>query len=159
MQVRLGDHSGSRLYRYLVEDVDRHGKVRIYFRRKGQPKILLKETPGTEAFDEEYKRAFRGERIPQPAPRHAPAKSGSLRWLCAQYYASAKFLSLAPSTRSVRRGTLDGVCAQLIGGRPAGDLPFALMEPRHVAKLRDEKASFPEAANNLVKALRQLFVW
>ena len=159
MQVRLRDHSGSRLYRYLVEDVDRHGKVRIYFRRKGQPKILLKETPGTEAFDEEYKRAFRGERIPQPAPRHAPAKSGSLRWLCAQYYASAKFLSLAPSTRSVRRGTLDGVCAQLIGGRPAGDLPFALMEPRHVAKLRDEKAAFPEAANNLVKALRQLFVW
>ena len=29
----------------------------------------------------------------------------------------------------------------------------------HVAKLRDEKAAFPHAANNRVKALRQLFAW
>ena len=33
MKVRLRDKSGSRLYRYLVEDVDRRGNVRIYFRR------------------------------------------------------------------------------------------------------------------------------
>jgi integrase len=33
------------------------------------------------------------------------------------------------------------------------------MEPPHVAKLRDEKAAFPHAANNRVKALRQLFAW
>ena len=34
MKVRLRDKSGIRLYRYLVEGVDRHGRVRIYFRRK-----------------------------------------------------------------------------------------------------------------------------
>ena len=62
MQVRLRDRSGLRLYRFLVEDVDRHGNVRIYFRRKGQPKIRLRELPGTAAFDEEYQRAFSGER-------------------------------------------------------------------------------------------------
>jgi len=33
------------------------------------------------------------------------------------------------------------------------------MEAQHVAKLRDEKAAFPDAANNRVKALRQLFAW
>ena len=33
------------------------------------------------------------------------------------------------------------------------------METSHVAKLRDEKAAFPHAANNSVKALRQLFAW
>jgi integrase len=38
-------------------------------------------------------------------------------------------------------------------------VPVALMEPPHVAKLRDEKAAFPHAANNRVKALRQLFAW
>src|SRR5215471_12733825 len=58
MKVRLRDNSGSRLYRYLVEDLDRHGRTRIYFRRKGQPKIVLKETPGTPAFEAEYQRAF-----------------------------------------------------------------------------------------------------
>ena len=34
-----------------------------------------------------------------------------------------------------------------------------MMETSHVAKLRDEKAAFPDAANNRVKALRQLFTW
>jgi hypothetical protein len=34
-----------------------------------------------------------------------------------------------------------------------------MMETSHVAKLRDEKAAFPHAANNRVKALRQLFAW
>jgi hypothetical protein len=31
MQVRFRDKSGIRLYRYLVEDVDRHGNVRNLF--------------------------------------------------------------------------------------------------------------------------------
>jgi integrase len=74
-------------------------------------------------------------------------------WLCQQYYASAVFQSLAGSTRKVRRGILDEICQR------AGQFRYALMEPPHVAKLRDEKAAFPHAANNRVKALRQLFAW
>jgi hypothetical protein len=54
MKVRLHDDSGTRVYRFVVEDVDRHGNIRIYFRRKGQPKIRLTETPGTDVFDREY---------------------------------------------------------------------------------------------------------
>jgi integrase len=163
MRVRLLDGSGVRDYRYLIEDVDRHGKHRIYFRRRGQAKIVLKEIPGTEAFDAQYRQLFRGE-LPttsgEGAPmQRAPARPRSLRWLCEQYYASAKFKALAESTRKVRRGILDAVCERSIGGMCISDLPFADMEPRHVAKLRDEKADFPEAANNLVKVIRQLFAW
>jgi len=76
-----------------------------------------------------------------------------MRWLCQQYYASAAFQSLAESTRKVRRGILEEIC------RRAGNFRYAMMEPSHVAKLRDEKAAFPDAANNRVKALRQLFAW
>src|SRR5215472_15725192 len=153
MQVRLRDKSGIRLYRYLVEDVDRHGNVRIYFRRKGQRKVRLKEVPGTAAFDAEYRRAFSGEALPVSPTRHGAAMPGTMRWLCEQYYASAAFQSLAPSTRKVRRAILEEIC------RRAGNFRCATMEARHVAKLRDEKAAFPEAANNRVKALRQLFGW
>jgi integrase/recombinase XerD len=32
--------------KYVVEDVDRHGIVRIYFRRPGFPKIRLRGLPG-----------------------------------------------------------------------------------------------------------------
>src|ERR1700758_3091841 len=158
MKVRLRDNSGFRHYRYLVEDVDRHGKIRIYFRRKGQAKIVLKETPGTPAFEAEYQRAFRGVSQP-PSPIRAPAMPQTMRWLCEQYYASAAFQSLAPSTRKVRRGILEALCERRIDGKLIGDLPFADMEPRHVAKLRDQKTAFPEAANNLVKVMRQLFKW
>ena len=35
--------------KYLVEDVDRHGNVRIYFRRKGHAKIRLKGSPGQQS--------------------------------------------------------------------------------------------------------------
>src|SRR5246127_3117331 len=153
MQVRLRDKSGIRLYRYLVEDVDRHGNVRIYFRRKGQLKVRLTEKPGTAAFDAEYQRAFCGELRPPSTSQHTAAMSGTMRWLCEQYYASATFQLLAPSTRKVRRGILEEICQRV------GNFRFATMEARHVAKLRDEKAAFPEAANNRVKALRQLFAW
>jgi integrase len=153
MKVRLRDKSGIRIYRYVVEDVDRHGNARIYFRRKGQPKVRLSETPGTDAFDQEYQRAFSGEIKPPSANQHIPTMPGTMRWLCQQYYGSTAFRSLAPSTRKVRRGILEEICER------AGHFRYALMEPPHVAKLRDEKAAYPHAANNRVKALRQLFAW
>jgi integrase len=153
MNVRLRDKSGIRLYRYLVEDVDRHGNVRIYFRRKGQPKIRLRELPGTAAFDAEYQRVFSGELKPPSTRQHGLAVPGTMSWLCTQYYASPKYQSLAASTRKVRRGILEEICQR------AGAFRYAMMETPHVAKLRDEKAAFPDAANNRVKALRQLFAW
>jgi integrase len=152
MKVRLRDRSGIRLYRYIAEDVDRHGNVRIYFRRKGQRKIRLSEVPGTVAFDAEYQRAFSGALKP-PANQHSAAMPGTMRWLCEHYYTSAAFQALAPSTRKVRRGILEEICER------AGQFRYAMMEPTHVAKLRDEKAAFPHAANNRVKTLRQLFAW
>jgi integrase len=153
MQVRLRDNSGIRLYRYVVEDVDRHGNVRIYFRRKGQPKIRLTTTPGTDGFDEEYQRALRGQLKQPSSNQRSPAMPGTMRWLCEQYYTSSAFQSLAQSTRKVRRGILEEICQR------AGNFRFTTMEAQHVAKLRDEKAAFPKAANNRVKALRQLFTW
>ena len=153
MKVRLRDKSGIRLYRYLVEDVDRHGNVRIYFRRKGQPKIRLRELAGTAAFDAEYQRAFSCELKPPSTRQHSLSAPGTMSWLCAQYYASPKYQSLAASTRKVRRGILEEICQR------AGTFRYAMMETPHVAKLRDEKAAFPDAANNRVKALRQLFAW
>jgi integrase len=153
MKVRLHDKSGIRLYRFLVEDVDRHGNVRIYFRRKGRPKLRLTGMPGTAAFDEEYQRAFGGELNSPSASRHGCAMPETMRWLCEQYYASAAFQLLAASTRHVRRKVLEEICQR------SGDKRFATMEARHVAQLRDEKTAFPEAANTRVKALRQLFAW
>ena len=79
MQVRLRDKSGMRLYRFVVEDVDRHGNVRIYLRRKGQPKIRLTEMPGTAVFDTEYQRAFTGELKPPSRGQRTAAMPQTIR--------------------------------------------------------------------------------
>jgi len=43
---------------HVHEDVDRHGNVRVYFRRAvGQPKIRLRARPGTVEFGRECERA------------------------------------------------------------------------------------------------------
>src|SRR6266851_2729731 len=95
MKIRLRDGTGSRHYRFLAEDVDRHGNVRIYFRRKARPKIRLTEPPGTPAFDREYQRAFRDELAPAPQQAgRGTVALGTMRWLCEQYYASAAFQTL-----------------------------------------------------------------
>ena len=137
MKARLRDGSGTRCYKFILEDTDRHGNARIYFRRRGQVMIRLRERPGTEAFEREYQQALHGELVPRskqdtPAPIAQP---GTMRWLCQRYYASAAFQSLGDSTRKVRRGILDAICMR------SGTFRYGVMEPQHVAKLRDEVIS------------------
>lgn len=139
--------------RFVVEDVDRHGNRRIYFRRKGSPKVRLRAEPGSEAFLDEYKSASVAE--PKQATEHQPAQAGSFRWLCERYYRSAEFIQLGDSTRRVRRGLLDALCER----NNSAQKRFAYMLPRHIREIRDEKVHTPGAANGRLKALRQLFAW
>jgi integrase len=150
--MRMRDGLGEFRLRYLTEDADRHGNVRLYVRKGGQTKIRLRQEPGTRAFLDEYWAAVKGG-VPANTgrPKITAPDKGTLRWLCAQYYAAAEFRSLTDRTQYVRRRILDRLCAH------DGDKPYALMEPRHVRRRRDERMDKPEAANALVKSLRQLF--
>ena len=138
--------------RYLVEDVDRHGNVRVYFRRKGQRKIRLTGLPGSDQFMEAYRKCLAGLQAPDPKQsKGIRAAKGSFKWLCEEYFASAEFKQLDLKTGLVRRRLLDRLC-QLYGDKPA-----SRVEPIHIRKMRDSLADKPEAANSLLKALRQLF--
>lgn len=141
--------------RYLVEDVDRHGNVRLYVARKGRKKIRIHEVPGTEAFMRAYQAALAGVESEPPAAlaQDGAAVPDTLAWLVRGYYASAAFKGLDRRTQRVRRGILDQVIEK------HGHKRFRLMQRRHVIKLRDERAEKPEAANARVKALRQVFKW
>lgn len=152
MMIRLRNGTGSRQYKHLVEDTDRHGNVRVYFRRKGQPKVRITAAPGTPEFEREYLLAFNRQPLPETATPAAP-DNGTLRWLCARYFASAVYQELGPATRKARRVILEAICERV------GDVLVKEWEPRHVATLRDRRASSPAAANAIVKSLRQLFAW
>ena len=102
-----------------------------------------------------YQKALKGSFTPATTPpfRHVDASHGSLRWLCQRYYTSAEFRQLDFRTQRVRGNILDDLC------RAHGDKPAVRMEPRHVRTLRDERSNRPEAANALLKAIRQVFAF
>ena len=53
----MPDGTGHIELKYLIEDVDRHGNVRLYLRRHGR-KIRLHEPPGSQAFMAAYRAAL-----------------------------------------------------------------------------------------------------
>ena len=92
--------------KHVVEDTDRHGNIRHYFRRKGQPKIWLRGIPCSDEFMEAYRAALAStEQTPQQ--RNMRTAAGSLGYVCLNYYASPTFKALDPSTRHQRSYFLD----------------------------------------------------
>lgn len=164
MKIRLLDGSGIIHLKYLYEDVDRYGKIRIYFRRKGTPKVCLKQRIGSVEFLAEYKAAFAGKTaVATASPRSTPwrAASGSLRWLIERYYdESEDFSQLNDRTRYVRKRILDMICSDPASDddpTTIGSMSFANMPSLAVKRIRDRKRKKPEAANARLKALRQVF--
>jgi integrase len=117
----------------------------------GRRKVRIRAQFGTDDFITEYNAAVSEHAM---SPRQArEAKSGSFRQLCIMYFGSPTFARLDRSTQSWRRRALDAICEK------HADKPVALMEPRHVRMLRDERADQPGAANTRLKALKALFAW
>jgi integrase len=140
--------------KYVTGDVDRHGNVRWYFRRPGQRKIRLPGYSGSVEFMAAYQAALSGDKPPNTA--RAPLKraaTGTLRWLCIEYYQSAAFRQLAPRTQQVRRLFLDKAC------EAAGDELLSNITRFHILKGRDRRAATPEQANTFLKAMRHLFAY
>ena len=138
-------------FRYLIEDRDRHGNIRVYVRVPGRRKVRIRAPFGTDKFIAAYNAAI-SEHVSAPRQARA-ATTGSFRHVCVLYYASATFKRLDPATQSWRRRALDSMCEK------HADKPVALMEARHVRALRDERSDRPGAANTRLKALKAVFVW
>lgn len=137
--------------RFVMEDVDRHGNVRTYFRRRGQPKIRLPGLPGSKDFMDAYQSALEAI-VGDPSTKKGAAR-GSFRYVCVAYYGSPVFRSLDKSTQKWRRRALDEIAQK------SGHKPIAYMQGVHIRKLRDDKAEFPSASQARLKALRALFRW
>lgn len=148
MQIRLRDGTGTMSLKYLSEEPDRHGNMRLYVRRRGR-RIRMRAPIGTEAFLAEYKAALEGAAKPVGAAPDA----GTFKWLKLAYLASAEFKRLDPATQTVRRRILEAIPAKHDANR------VKAMRPKHVRFIRDEKSETPHAADNLLKALRTMFKW
>ena len=127
--------------KYVQREIDRYGNERFYFRKDRSKRVRLRGPLGSTEFWSDYNDA-----IGKPT-----VDSKTLSWLCGQYYNSGEYQQLNPRTRRVRENILSKFC------RDHGDRRYKQLEPSKVRKIRDGMADRPEAANSLIKALRQLY--
>src|SRR6185437_2185690 len=137
--------------KFMVEDIDRHRRVRRYVRIRGRPKVRIREQIGTPEFMAAYQAAL-ADGV-QKSRQNRAAAHGSFRAVCIGYYSSSAFIQLDQSTKKWRRHHLDEIA------RIHGHKPVALLQPKHIRKLRDELQQKPVVANTRLKALRALFSW
>ena len=123
--------------KYVVEDTDRHGNVRLYLRKDGC-KVRLRGPLGCPDFWSDYQSAMASP-PPEAKPKPGALVKGSMRWLVAEYFRSVAFKGLDPKTQATRRGILERFCAFVPEGGTThdGEKPFAEMLPRHIRKRRD----------------------
>ena len=136
--------TGTRIkVKHLERWRDRHGTTRLYYRVGHGARTRLRGPQGSPEFWEDYRAAAKHE--------SQAGDSYTLGWLIQQYYTSAAYKGMRASTRRVRKGILERFCEQ------HGHKRFAQLQPRHLRRIQDEKAHTPDAANSLMKALRQVF--
>jgi integrase len=142
-----------------IEDRDRHGNIRIYFRAKGRAKVRIRGTPWTPEFMANYE-AAKGDPVPT---QRKGIISGTWRWLCVRYFVEcADYIRLDARTKRVRRGILEATFDEPIAPGSTKyfrDFPLTRMTADAIEVLRDRKLAFPEGANNRVKAIRAVFKW
>jgi integrase len=106
--------------RYVNEFIDRHGKVRYYFRRPGSRSVKLPGLPGSIEFMDAYQAALVTVAPPPPSSKHIVR--GSLAEVTAAYFRSAPFANLSDSSQQVYRLVLKPVLAAH-GHRLVRELP------------------------------------
>jgi integrase len=133
-----------RLPKWCTINLDRRGRPRVRFRRRGVS-LYLSGMPWSEPFMRQYAAALALQAPPVGAERTTP---GSFSALVVAYYASTEFKRLAPATQRQRRSVLERL-------RTITTTPLHGLERRHIEALMGART--PEAANVLLKTLRTMF--
>lgn len=147
-----------RLPLYCIEEVDRHGNVRTYFRRNGK-RVRIRHLPYTPEFMKIYQELIGGTYKSPENNRYKKSTPNTWRWLCEQYYDYEEFKSLDASTQQARRLILEQICHEPVKegkDKLFADLPLCSMNLNHLEVLRDRKRHVPFAANNRIKSLRRV---
>lgn len=133
---------------------DRHGRVRCYYRRKGFPTVPLPGVPGSAEFMAAYADTHAACTSPADAARAAGmarVQPRSINALIIEYYRSAGFLALKPTSQRPYRRILDRFRAA------HGDKGVASVQSHHLNAILHGMAATPHAAVNLRKRLRKVF--
>jgi integrase len=129
---------------------DRHGKVRVYFRKDRGQRVRLPDAIGSDEFNSAYQAALLG----QPAPvrdRFVRAAPGSIAALVASYMKSAGYIGLRETTKTGYGSRIE-VLRNLHGHRTVA----GLSRERIITGILQPYADRPGAALSILKMLRVL---
>jgi len=150
---------------YLFQDVDRHGNIRLYVRKKVGGKhrrIRLRLPPGSPTFMSEYQAAL-GCLNGAPEPAKADQSHvGTLGWLVHQYHQAHEFTSTDPRQQRMRSNVMRSILGEPT--KPGSKFrfeacPISEFTADHVRLLRNRKQDKPAAANRRVAEMRKMFAW
>jgi integrase len=150
---------------YLMQDVDRHGNIRHYVRKKiggKHRRVRLGEPPGSPTFMPEYYAALdrlNGASVPAKAIQ---SHVGTLGWLAHQYQQAHEFTSTDLRQQRMRSNVMRSILGEPT--KPGSkfkfeDCPISEFKADHVRLLRNRKQDKPAAANRRVAELRKMFAW
>jgi len=126
---------------FVQRFIDRHGRLRFYFRKTGLPRVALPGPYGGPEFLAAYHEATNGKPKELGASRTV---AGTINALIVSYYGSPAFTTLRPTTARVYRNILERFREE------HGHKSVAGMQARHVREILTEKAGTPDAANRLL---------
>jgi len=136
-----------------IDDRHRKAKARYFFRRRGFRQVPLPGLPSSLEFEQAYAAALANAQPTPKAELEIGAKrirARSIDALALAYFASPKFLTLQPSTRSTYRGILEAFTKEF------GSDPVARLERKHIEAMLAAKAEKRAAANHWLRLIKQL---
>lgn len=133
---------------------DRHGKMRLRFKRKIDGRWqsgYLPTPPYSDEFNKAYHALLSDTVLQKEEIGSSRTTDGTMNAARVAYIKSSRFQSLAPSSRKTFQGVLDRFCQNY------GDNRLSHLERKHVQAILNGMPDRPQAANRLVSVLRQVF--
>jgi hypothetical protein len=144
-----------KLPRYVHGFIDRHGRARYYFRRKGYEGVKLDGLPWSPTFMAKYEEALSGQQAIQPG--RGKIKLGTMRGLALSYFASPAFAELKPRSQKEYRLSIERFCNRRDAeGMPYGDKLARDLQRKAVIKLIAAQSHHARSANFLLAMMRLL---
>jgi integrase len=135
--------------KHLHTYLDRHKKLRAYYKTPGGKGIPLPLPVGSPEFLVAYAKAVEGEKLERVKAR-TPTGKDTFRDLLRLYLVSPLYLKLSHSSKRNYRVILEKFCMKY------GDLPVSQFSRKHASAILGRLSDTPEAANTLMKRLRLL---
>lgn len=135
--------------RYVQRFQDRDGHWFYYFRKPGMPRVRLPGLPWTPEFMAAYEAASKAEPASVAVGANRTA-TGSLDALAVAYFSSKQFRTLKPSSQRSERNRIEQLRTV------AGTKMVTGLRRADVERMMAARAETPAAANNMLRAMRQL---